>query len=211
MKNRIPMLMAGAVIAAALTAGVASASASPASHGVCVKHGQPGSVLGNTMLYDWNNSKCPAGTYGPVAISSLVAPAAPVPVARDFGTATNVITGGGFVANSTEVGTVSLDAGTYTISVNAKATPTGGAEAVFPQFFLYNQAKNSNFTGDLFNVGSGALATGSSTLDSYFSGSTVIKLDAATVLHVYAFGYSPDKSAGSFTLDDLNFTAVPIG
>ena len=82
---------------------------------------------------------------------------------------------------------------------------------MFPQFFVYNQAKNASFTGDLFNIGSGALAAGSSSLDSYFSGTTTITLGSETTLHIYAFGYSADKGAGAYTLDDLTITAVPVG
>lgn len=192
----------------------ANASTSPTtvrtSHTACVEHGKPGQVAGNWMLYDWNNSACPAGTYPASLAGTVSLPSAASPVTEDFSTGTNVVTGGSFVTGSTEVGTVVLQPGTYLVSVNAKATPTGGSEAVFPQFFVYNQAKNANFTGDLFNVGAGALAAGSTSLDSYYSGSDVIKLTAATTLHLYAFGYSPDKSAGTFTLDDLTVTAVPL-
>jgi hypothetical protein len=207
----IPLGLALAgVIGLASTALASTASTRPVSHTACVEHGKPNSVLGNWMLYDWNNSKCPAGTYGPVSLGgvSLVAPAAHV--TKDFSTALSVTTGGPFVANSTGVGTVDLKAGTYLLSVNAKATPNGGSDPVFPQFFVYNQAKNAAFTGDLLNIGSGALAGGSKTLDGYFSGSTVITLATATTLHVYAFGYSADTAGGAYTLDDLTVNAVPV-
>jgi hypothetical protein len=67
---------------------------------------------------------------------------------------------------------------------------------VFPQFFVYNQAANASFAGDLFNVGSGPLASDSTTIDSYYSGSAVYTAPPGGVtLHVYAFGYDNDTSA----------------
>ena len=82
---------------------------------------------------------------------------------------------------------------------------------IFPQFFVYNQAANAAFTGDLFNVGSGALESGANAnIDSYFSGSSEITLTTATTLHIYAFGYDSDRSAGTYILDDLTVTATHI-
>jgi Collagen triple helix repeat (20 copies) len=151
----------------------------------------------------------PAGPAGPQGPSGVVSTST-----TDLGAFASVPTGGGFVANATEVGTVSLKAGTYLLNLNAKATPpsggTGSAE-VFPQFFVYNQVKNSGFTGDLFNVGSGALESGANAqIDSYFNGSAVITLASDTTLHLYAFGYDSDRGAGSYTLDDLSVTATRI-
>jgi hypothetical protein len=132
----------------------------------------------------------------------------------DLGGVPSVLTGGKFVDNAHEVGTISLKAGTYLLNVNAKATPPAGgtgAVEVFPQFFVYNQVKNAAFTGDLFNVGSGALQSGlNANIDSYFSGSGEITLSVATTLHVYAFGYDSDRGAGSYILDDLSVTATQI-
>ncbi len=128
---------------------------------------------------------------------------------------TTVSTGGSFVTNGVEEGTVDLSAGTYLLSLSAKATPdvTTAAE-VFPQFFVYDQVKNSNWDGDLFNVGSGALepfnGTVDSSHDSYFSGAQLITLTAATTLHVYAFGYDSDYSTGSYNLDSLVLSAVSL-
>jgi hypothetical protein len=137
----------------------------------------------------------------------------PTPVVKDLGGVASVATGGGFVANATEVGTVDLAAGTYQVTVNAKATPLmTSAVQVFPQFFVYDQAANADFTGDLLNVGSGALESGGNVnIDSYYSGTGVITLADATTLHVYAFGYDSDRGAGSYQLDDLAVTALPIG
>jgi hypothetical protein len=129
----------------------------------------------------------------------------------DLGRVASVATGGGFVANSTPVGTVTLKAGTYLLNLNAKATPkASSAIEVFPQFFVYDQVKNASFTGDLFNVGSGPLASNNTSIDSYYSGSAVLTLAQATTLHVYAFGYDSDRSAGTYVLDDLSVTATQI-
>jgi hypothetical protein len=214
--------------AAALAVGIPVAGASPApstvrsGHNACVTHGKTRSALGNWMQYDWNDSKCPAGTYA----ASL----APVPVTTPFNFATatspgkSVLTGGKFYDGSTdpatvratEVGTVHLAAGTYQVSLNAKAAPPSGgtgSASVFPQFFLYNQAANANFTGDLFNVGSGALESGSnSNVDSYFSGTGVIVVPAGgQTLRIYAFGYDSDRGESTYTLENLTVTTVPLG
>jgi hypothetical protein len=147
-----------------------------------------------------------AGAQGPSGVVSAGV--------HDLGAVASVPTGGGFVANSTEVGTVSLPAGTYQLSLAAKATPpSGGTGAVeeFPQFFVYDQVKNSGFTGDLLNAGAGALESGThATIDSYFSGSGLFTLSTATTLHVYAFGYDSDTGAGSYVLDDLAITAIQV-
>lgn len=156
----------------------------------------------------------PAGAVGPAGPAGAQGPSGVVSTnTTDLGAVASVPTGGGFVANATQVGTVDLTAGTYLINLNAKATPLStSAVNVFPQFFVYNQAANSNFTGDLFNVGSGALESGGNVnIDSYFSGSAVITVPAGgETLHVYAFGYDSDRGASSYSLDDLSITATQI-
>jgi hypothetical protein len=153
-------------------------------------------------LIRWNITG-PAGLPGPSGVVGTTT--------ADLGAVTSVATGGSFVANAKEVGTVSLKAGTYLLSLNAKATPNvSSAIEIFPQFFVYNQVKNAAFKGDLFNVGSGPLASNNTSIDSYYSGSTVIRLAQAATLHVYAFGYDSDRSAGSYALDDLSVTATRI-
>lgn len=144
------------------------------------------------------------GAQGPGGVTSAVT--------KDLGAVASVPTGGGFVAGATEVGTVDLAAGTYMVSVAAKATPLLTSDVqVFPQFFVYDQAVTAAFSGDLFNVGSGALESGGHvTIDSYYSGSGVVTLAGATTLRVYAFGYDSDTGAGSYALDDLTVTAVQL-
>lgn len=146
------------------------------------------------------NQTGPAGPSGIVSTNTT-----------DLGPVASVPTGGGFASRATLVGTIRLKAGTYLLNVNAKATPDASNNfGVFPEFFVYDQAANANFTGDLFNVGSGSLAEGNTTIDSYFSGSGVLKLATDTTLHVYAFGYDSDRSAGTYKLDDLSVTATHL-
>jgi hypothetical protein len=146
----------------------------------------------------------PAGPAGPSGVVSVTT--------KDLGAVASVATGGSFVTNAKLVGTVSLKAGTYLVSVSAKATPLmTGAVQVFPQFFVYDQPANAAFTGDLFNVGSGALESGGNVnIDSYYTGSSVITLASATTLDLYAFGYDSDRGAGTYALDDLTVTAVQL-
>lgn len=214
-KAKIAALAAGAALA--LSGGAAyAATTGTVQHtkAACVQYGPKGDMTarGNVMLYDWNGSACPAGTYrvslnGPASVSLLSGH-----VTKTFGPIASVKTGGSFVANSTEAGTLDLAAGSYLISVNAKVTPdVSSATPVFPQFFVYDQAKNAAFTGDLANVGSGELATNSTTIDSYYSGSGVVTLSSATTLHFYAFGYSPGGAAGTYALDSLTVSAIRVG
>lgn len=195
-----------------LVAAGAATSPSSVIHG-CVK------LAGRSIVdvYTAQTPKCPKATTFPIQWNAQ-GPAGPENVTpphvtKDFDPISSVPTGGGFLANSTEVGTLDLGPGTYLIGLNAKVTPpsggTGSAQ-VFPQFFVYNQAKNASFTGDLFNVGSGPIESGANaTIDSYYSGSQVVTLASATTLRVYAFGYDSDQGAGSYQLDDLTVTAVP--
>jgi hypothetical protein len=81
---------------------------------------------------------------------------------------------------------------------------------IYPQFFVYDQVKSRSFTGDLLNVGAGALEPDGTNHDSYFSGSGLITLSADTTLHVYAFGYDSDTGAGAYVLDDVTLTAVAV-
>lgn len=154
------------------------------------------------------NSTGPRGPQGPSGVMSTAT--------DDLKGVASVATGGGFVANATEVGTgVQLKAGTYLVSLNAKATPPSGGTGnvqVYPQFFVYDQAKNSDFSGDLLNVGSGALESGpNANIDSYYSGSSVITVPAGgKTIHVYAFGYDSDRGSASYILDDLTITATAI-
>lgn len=205
--------VAAAAVTGAGSAIAAQAAAPPAAHHAaffaCFAQngdGTAGPVTGHPVT-------CPAGSI--LAEDNNPGPAGPSGVtsvaSHDLGAVASVPTGGPFFADKTLVGTVSLKAGTYEVSVNAKATPlTSSAVEVFPQFFAYNGAALADFSNDLFNVGSGPLASTSTTIDSYFSGSRVITLAADSVLDLYAFGYDSDQGAGSYRLDDLSVTAVQL-
>lgn len=146
------------------------------------------------------------GPAGPAGRSGVVAT-----TTDDIGNASSVPTGGSFVTNSTEVGTMDLKAGTYLISANAKVTPdVAETVGVHPEFFLYNQAVNPAFAGDEFNFGGAALPENNTTIDTYDSGSTVITVPAQTTFHWVAFGYDDDRGASTYTLDDLSVTITQL-
>jgi hypothetical protein len=127
-------------------------------------------------------------------------------------TPTLIKTGGSFVTLSTDIGTVSLGAGTWLLTFNAKATPNVATTGeVFPQFFVYDQVKNLSFAGDLFNIGTGPLEPFATNHDSYFSGTAQIVVPAGgETLHVYAFGYDSDSGPGSYNLDSATLTATSL-
>lgn len=155
----------------------------------------------------------PRGPQGPAGATGATGPSGFVETAVvDLGAVPSVATGGPFVTNATQVGTVFLAAGTYIVTVNAKATPpSGGTGAVneFPQFFLYNQPANASFAGDLLNVGAGPLEAGAnSNIDSYYSGTGIVTLTSATTLHLYAFGYNDNRGSDTYVLDDATVTVA---
>jgi hypothetical protein len=75
---------------------------------------------------------------------------------------------------------------------------------------VYEGVAKVDFSNDLFNIGSGALATDSTTLDSYFDGTHQVTVSGGTTLDLYAFGYSPGGAAGTYALDDLSVTATQL-
>lgn len=176
---------------------------------------QPGHPCADNLnLWHWNVVG-PKGDTGATGSSGVVAtanhPLANVPE--------NVATGGSFSSNKTLAGTVSLGAGTWLVELNFKATPDQATTgAVFPQMFVYNGPQSgSDFSGDLFNVGSGALEQfttspiPSNRIDSYYSGSAEITVPSGgETLDVYAFGYDSDGGAGSYELDSAVLTATQL-
>jgi Fibronectin type III domain len=130
----------------------------------------------------------------------------------------SVPTGGSFASRKKLVGTADLAAGTYLINVNFIATPnsTAGGAAVFPQGFVYNGAAKADFSNDLYNIGSGALAPYNATditdqVNSYYSGSGEITVPTGgETLNVYAFGYDGDHGAGSYELNSATLTATAL-
>ena len=177
----------------------------------------------------WNQkgrtgARGPAGEQGPAGQTGQTGPAGPSGVVSTTNTSLisapqSVATGGSFSANKTLLNTVTLAAGTYLVDVNFKATPnavTGGA--VFPSLYVYNGPQKSDFSNNLFNVGSGALeqptateVAGGDLIDSYFSGSAEITVPAGgETLDIYAFGYDSDTGAGSYEIDDAFVTATAL-
>lgn len=161
----------------------------------------------------------PAGDAGPAGPAGAAGPQGPSGVvstlSESFPGPTKIVTGGSFVTNATLIDSAqfNLPAGTNLVCVNAKATPDDGTitASIFPQFFLYNQAANASFTGDLYNLGSGALETGPNiNIDSYYSGCTTLVLSDSTTIFVYGFGYDSDRGAGSYTLDNLTVTDTQL-
>jgi hypothetical protein len=149
----------------------------------------------------------PAGAAGAQGPSGVVSTGT-----HDLGAVASVPTGGSFAANAVPVGTVQLAAGTYLVTVGAKATPAAGVTGqTFPTFAVYDQALSSTFAGDLFNVGGQGLESSTTpTIDSYFSGTAQVTETQPTTLRVYAGGYQSDQSAGHYGLDDLTVTATQI-
>lgn len=148
----------------------------------------------------------PVATYTPPTATTWNLPAA------DQGETIN--TGGSAATRSTDVGTLTLDPGTYLLSVNAKVTPTVQANAdtqVSPSFFVYDQAISSSFTGDLVNFGGNPIESGANAnIDAYFGATQIVTITAPnTTLHFISFGYDNDRGEGTYTLDTMSVSAVP--
>lgn len=151
------------------------------------------------------------GYYAPTAVYT---PPATLTADTAKSTPETVATGGEAYNTATDALELTFPvAGTYQVSVNAKATPTEptGSVQVYPEFYVYDQTISSTWAGDLFNLGSGALESGANAnIDSYYTGSGLITVTAGEELHIYAGGYDSDRSAGTYTLDDLNVVAVSV-
>jgi hypothetical protein len=205
------IITVAAVAAAVLGGGAYSLAATGAGSagGLTYRGCENASTRTPFDVYSTKTPTCPKGSWavswnqtGPQGPSGVVSVST-----TDLGGVASVPTGGSFVTNATQVGTVSLAAGTYLVTLNAKVTPPSGgtgAVSVFPNLFLYDQAANPDFTGDLLNICSGALESGTNyQIDSYCSGSAVVTVPAGgQTLYVYAFGYDSDRGSGSYVLDD---------
>jgi hypothetical protein len=165
----------------------------------------------------WNRS---TGTVQLVAdlegyyTASAPAYVAPQTVTQTLAGVPSVPTGGSFNSRATEVGTVDLSAGSYLVTLSAKATPlvqTDTSVQVFPSVHLYTEEKNADFTGDVLDTGGNALESGTITnADQFGSNSGVVTLTADTTLYLYAFGYDSDSGEGTYQLDSVTVTATPI-
>lgn len=118
--------------------------------------------------------------------------------------------GGSFNASSTLISTVNLAAGTYEVSLDYKGTAESGT-GITPQLFIYNQAKNPGFTGNLFNVGAGDLQAAGTNHDSFYSGDTILTIPSGgETLFVYGFGYDEDSGSGTWNLDTATLNTVQL-
>lgn len=148
-----------------------------------------------------NGAKGDTGAAGPSGVQALAT--------NQLTPTSGIVTGGGFVSNATEVGTASLDAGTYQLCVNAKAEqPTAATGSVSAQLFVYDQAKNGGFAGDLLNVS--ADTQGGTHHDAYLNGCTLITESASVTLHIYGFGYDSDQGSGSWDLMNGTITTIKL-
>lgn len=173
------------------------------------------------------SAHCPAGTTSvkvgaapaapavftpqPTQLIDLWTPADPelaVPTGGKFCPDPPACSGGAVLA-----GHLGLPAGTWQVTLSAKVNANASTPAspvqTFPQFFVYTQVKNQNFTGDAFNVGAGSIDTGTSH-DSYYTGSGILTLTAHTTINIYAFGYDSDSGAGSYSMSALQVSAVSV-
>jgi hypothetical protein len=126
---------------------------------------------------------------------------------------TSVPAGGSFNANAVDLGEVNLPgAGTYLLTFNAKVkgNDTSTTADIFPQFFVYDQVKNADFNGDLFNIGDGPIEPATTNHDSYFSDTEQVKVDGATTLHIYGFGYLSNQGAGTYDAENITLTATEL-
>jgi len=219
------VVASGAVV---LAGGAAAVAATTTSSGAVTYHGCERTSNNREIfdVYSTKTPKCPSGAWqitfdsqgrtGATGPSGVVATSSQNLVGS---TAVSVATGGSFTANKTTVGTVKLGAGTYLVDVNFKATPNEVTTGdVFPSLYVYNGAQLSDFSNDLFNVGSGALEDPTSTevsdgdlIDSYFSGSGEITVPSGgETLDVYAFGYDSDQGSGTYNLDTAVVTVTQL-
>jgi hypothetical protein len=176
------------------------------------------------------NSAGPSEWSGWVLFYTTAAPGRPGPsgvvftktftlVSDPSGTKETIPTGGSFRSKAESIGTVTLPRGTYLLNLNFMATPNdaNATGSVFPQAFVYDGTTiASDFSNDLFNVGSGALApynkaNASDQVNSYYSGTSVITVQSRReTLDVYAFGYDSDQGAGSYELNSATLTATAL-
>lgn len=230
--RRLTLTGAGAIVAALFATGIAGAATTgPAplpGHSIagCVNPSANRSVY---QVYTTKTPKCSGHSFEFSAASEsqlstvntqVQANASAISGLQGVGKSTSanltagpIPTGGSFLSGAVEVGTLNLNAGTYLVNVSAKATPnaSGDSAQIFPQFFVYNQVKNTNFNGNEFNIGAGALEPDGTNHDSYYSGSGIVIVPASgETLHVYAFGYDSNTGAGSYQLDSGSITAIAL-
>lgn len=216
----------GAVALIAAGAGIASAASStapPAASRGCVSGSartlvnvfeNASSFKGCTTAQGFAVTLAGGGPAGAQGAQGAPGPSGVQAVVNEPLTATSdVPTGGSFFSKAVQVGTVTLPgAGTYLLNLSAQSEPSADTSAagVQPQFFVYDQPKNSGFVGDLLNIGSGTLAPAGTSHDSYASGSQIVKVTGPTTLYVYGFGYDNDQGASDYNLIAGSVNAVQL-
>jgi hypothetical protein len=159
------------------------------------------------------------GPRGPQGSSGVVSTQTYTLKSDANGNSDSIPTGGSFLSKAKSAGAVWLPAGTYLLNLNFMATPNATASndaLIFPQGFVYNGVAKSDFSNDLFNIGSGALAPynasdPSDQINSYYSGTNEITVPkGGETLDVYAFGYDSDQSASSYELNLATLTATAL-
>lgn len=162
----------------------------------------------------------PTGATGTTGATGAAGPQGPSGVTAvntyDLGGLSSANSGGSFSSGALEVGTgTAVPAGTYEVCMNAKATPESAPQSgtdvgISAQFFLYNQPKNSSFTGDLLNI-STPLQPDGTNHDSYANGCTLATVPTGgQTWYVYAFGYDSDTGAGNYVVDDVSLSLVAL-
>jgi hypothetical protein len=123
-----------------------------------------------------------------------------------------VSTGLTLVDVGARLGYISLpSAGTYQVTVNATASPRNSSPVeIFPQFSVYNGAAKADNSNDLFDAGSGALATNNTSIDSHYSGTDEVTVTGPATLEVYAWGQDSDGGASVYNLSGLSATVTQL-
>jgi hypothetical protein len=220
-KKRILLLVAFPIAAVVLAlAGVARADTSAGPVSRTVYGCDPAIHAGFTPMSSPSRS-CPAGTtsvsIGGTGATGPAGKAGPSGVqaiaSHDFvdpTAALAVVTGGSFVSLSTQAGsTYDLAAGTYEACLSGKAEqPVAASGSVSAQLFLYDQAKSSNYTGDLLNVS--ADTQGGTSHDAYLNGCTIVTESSPVTLRLYAFGYDSDQGSGTYNLISATLHLVQL-
>ncbi|GAA1579610.1 hypothetical protein GCM10009804_40260 [Kribbella hippodromi] len=134
-------------------------------------------------------------------------------VSKDFDPVKVDKIGGSFKANKTKVGEFTLKPGTWLLNSTATfARTTKGVAGTRPQLALRVGASTTSFGTDYGTILGAEI---SPSADRELTGSTVkvVKVDKATTVEVFAFGYNDDASAagsGEITAA-ASVTAVRVG
>lgn len=218
MKKTIRTGIAAGVAALALTGGGAAFAAStstapnvpaPVVHKVCDQFGV------NIMHLDYNGKACPSGYYQTAwsdtngSLSSTWKLGALTPLAH---------VGGPIRTNGTELGTITVSAGTYLIDANAMFNRGAAAATADPDTYpLVTVWQGDTWASDFSNtIGtwSGGRMSRATFIDTTASGTTVLTVPAGTTttLHVVAFAYNEDRSStGTVNAESASVAVQRVG